>query len=179
MVTGTPVALVNASRTFTNASSSDCTKYFHRSMDSWAPGSGFHGAFCAQARAHSSSAGPVNAPAAASAVPLLTRARRVRMVMLFLPVMCGPCWSRVKSLPGRLVKQMRKPSVRVEPDQLPRFELMALAENGDDLLAAEFCYDLQLRAGWFDHVDFGLGSIVSECEMLRAYAINHRTPVAP
>ena len=89
MVTGTPVALVNASRIFTNASSSDCTKYFHRSIESCAPGSGFQGALCAQARAHSSNAGPVSAPAAASAVPLLTRARRVRIVMLFLPVMCG------------------------------------------------------------------------------------------
>ena len=71
MVTGTPVALVKASRTFTNASSSDWTKYFHRNIDSWAPVSGFQGAFCAQARAHSSNAGPVSAPAAASAVPLL------------------------------------------------------------------------------------------------------------
>jgi hypothetical protein len=43
---------------------------FPRSMDSCAPGSGFHGAVCAQALAQSSKAGPVSAPAAASAVPL-------------------------------------------------------------------------------------------------------------
>jgi hypothetical protein len=50
-------------------------------MESCAPFSGFHGALCAQARAQSSRAGPVSAPAAASAVPPLTNARRVKMVM--------------------------------------------------------------------------------------------------
>src|SRR5215471_14638268 len=70
MFTFTLVALVKASIRATNASSSDCTKYFQRSIDSSAPASGFHGAACAQALAQSSSAGPVRAPAAANAVPL-------------------------------------------------------------------------------------------------------------
>src|SRR5215471_3520850 len=68
-LTLTPVALVKASSSATKASSSDCTKYFQRSMESCAPFSGFHGAACAQALAQSVSAGPVSAPAAASAVP--------------------------------------------------------------------------------------------------------------
>src|SRR5215471_13626964 len=76
--TGTPVAWLKAAISFTNASSSDCTKYFQRSIDSLAPFSGFQGAFCAQAFAQSSSAGPVNAPAAIAAVPLLIKVRRVK-----------------------------------------------------------------------------------------------------
>jgi hypothetical protein len=68
------VALVKASINATSASSSDCTKYFHRSSDSCAPFSGFHGAFCAHAFAHSSNDGPVSAPAVATAVPKLGRA---------------------------------------------------------------------------------------------------------
>ena len=87
MLTFTPVALVKASISATKASSSDCTKYFHRSMDSCAPLSGFHGAVCAQALAQSSKAGPVSAPAAASAVPLVTRARRVMVMAVSSVVM--------------------------------------------------------------------------------------------
>jgi hypothetical protein len=63
MLTLTPVAWVKASISLTKASSSDCTKYFQRSMESCAPFSGFQGAACAQALAHSSKAGPVSAPA--------------------------------------------------------------------------------------------------------------------
>ena len=44
MSTLTPVALVKASQSFTKASSSACTKYFQRSIDSLAPFSGFQGA---------------------------------------------------------------------------------------------------------------------------------------
>src|ERR1700694_5518170 len=82
MLTLTPVALVKASINATKASSSDWTKYFQRSIESCAPGSGFHGAACAQAFAQSSSAGPVSAPAAVAAVPPLINARRVKMVMV-------------------------------------------------------------------------------------------------
>src|SRR5262249_21018002 len=82
MSTLTPVALLNASISLTKASSSDCTKYFQRSMDSLAPFSGFHGALCAQALAQSSSAGPVSAPAAPSAVLPFIKARRVNIVMV-------------------------------------------------------------------------------------------------
>src|SRR6185312_11513078 len=57
--TGTPVACVKAWMSFTKASSSACTKYFQRSIESLAPFSGFQGALCAQAFAQSSSAGPV------------------------------------------------------------------------------------------------------------------------
>src|SRR6266516_4439582 len=81
MLTLTPVALVKASIKATNASSSDCTKYFQRSMESCAPLSGFHGAACAQAFAQSRSADPVNAPAVAAAVPLASSVRRVNMLV--------------------------------------------------------------------------------------------------
>jgi hypothetical protein len=74
----TPVALVKESIKATKASSSDWTKYFQRRIDSCAPFSGFHCEDCAHALAQSSNAGPVNAPAAAAAVPPLTSVRRVK-----------------------------------------------------------------------------------------------------
>src|SRR2546430_6980853 len=80
-LTLTPVALVKASMSATNASSSDCTKYFQRNKPSCAPFSGFHGAACAQALLHSSSAGPASAPVAASEVAPFTRVRRGGKVM--------------------------------------------------------------------------------------------------
>jgi hypothetical protein len=64
-----PVALWNAATMALKASSSAGTKRFQRITVSLAPGSAFHGADCAQALANSRSAGPVRAPAAASAVP--------------------------------------------------------------------------------------------------------------
>src|SRR5256884_7886515 len=75
-LTLTPVALVKASSSAMNSSSSDCTKYFQRNKPSCAPFSGFHGAACAQALLHSSSAGPASAPVAASEVAPFTRVRR-------------------------------------------------------------------------------------------------------
>src|SRR5215467_2865731 len=85
-ITLTPVAFVNASTSFTKASSSDWTKYFHRSIESLASFSGFQGAFCAQTFAHSSKAEPVKAPAATAAVPPLTRVRRVKLLMVVPPL---------------------------------------------------------------------------------------------
>ena len=64
-----PVAVLNAATIALNASSSAGTKRFQRITVSLAPGSAFHCAVCAQALANSSSAGPVSAPVAASAVP--------------------------------------------------------------------------------------------------------------
>ena len=64
-----PVAALNAATIALNASSSAGTKRFQRITVSLAPASAFQGAVCAQALANSSSAGPVSAPAAASAVP--------------------------------------------------------------------------------------------------------------
>src|SRR5579883_2413461 len=81
-MTLTPVALVKASSSATNASSSACTKYFHRSIASCAFFSGFHGALCAHALAHARSAGPASALAAAVAVAPFTRARRVKSVII-------------------------------------------------------------------------------------------------
>src|SRR2546430_14781213 len=99
-LTLTPVALVKASMSATNASSSDCTKYFQRNKPSCAPLSGFQGAACAQALLHSSSAGPASAPVAASEVAPFTRVRRGGMGLgLFSPL------SLVGTAPPWLVAQ--------------------------------------------------------------------------
>src|SRR5258708_13337100 len=83
-VTFRPVALVKASSSAMNALSSDWTKYFQRRSESCAPFSGFHGAACAQALAHSSSPEPASAPVAARV--LCTRVRRGKIVLiLFSP----------------------------------------------------------------------------------------------
>src|SRR5450755_2907459 len=112
IVTFTPVAWVNASISFTNWSSSDCTKYFQRNSDSAALFSGFQGAVCAQALAQSSKAGPVRAPAAASAVPLPTSARRVIIVIDVPPFV----FSSSEPLPRSGIEQMHEPGVGFEPD---------------------------------------------------------------
>src|SRR5215831_546950 len=130
MLTLTPVALVKASISATNASSSLCTKYFQRSIESCALGSGFHGAVCAQALAQSSRAGPVSAPVAASAVPPFTRVRRVSILIGFLRLLC------IQSLSGRLVEQVHEPRIGFEPDHIARLEGVPLAEHGDHFLAA-------------------------------------------
>src|SRR5262249_52490260 len=136
MLTLTPVALVKASISATKASSSLCTKYFQRSIDSCALGSGFHGAACAQALAQSSKAGPVSAPVAPSAVPPFTKARRVSMVMI-VPPFSYDSLLRVQSLSGRLVEQVHEPWIGFEPDRVARLEGVPLAEHGDHVLAAE------------------------------------------
>jgi hypothetical protein len=64
-----PVAVLKAATIALKASSSAGTKRFQRITVSLAPFSGFHGEAWAQALAKSRSAGPVSAPAAASAVP--------------------------------------------------------------------------------------------------------------
>src|SRR3954451_6636804 len=137
MFTFTPVALVKASISATKASSSDCTKYFQRSIESCAPCSGFHGAVCAHALAQSSSAGPVSAPAAAKAVPPCISVRRVN-IGIGLP----PCGLRGDPVAGCLVEQVHEVRNRLEPDLVARREAVALAKHRDDVLAAELRHDL-------------------------------------
>src|SRR5215468_9756026 len=164
MLTLTPVALVKASSSATNASSSDCTKYFQRNKPSCAPFSGFQGAACAQALLHSSSAGPASALVAASEVAPCTKVRRVNMVMALFPPL-----SRVETAPAWLIEQMRQPWVRLEPDLVARFEIVAFAEHRDDVVAAELGGDLQFGAGRLDHQHLGFGAVSS----------GKRTPLAP
>src|SRR3989454_7493735 len=115
-LTLTPVALAKASMSATNSSSSDCTKYFQRNKPSCAPFSGLHGAVCAQALLHSSSAGPASALVAASEVAPCTRVRRGKMVMaLFSPL------SRVETSPPWFVEQMRQSWVRLWPGLVAPF----------------------------------------------------------
>src|SRR5262252_575753 len=118
-VTLTPVALVKASSSAVNSLSSDCTKYFQRSSASCAPFSGFQGAACAQALAHSSSGRPASAPVAARA-----------------PCMMVPPFSGGETFSARRVEQVRHARIGVEPDLVARLEIVAFAEDGDDLLAA-------------------------------------------
>ena len=49
---------------------------------------------------------------------------------------------------------------------------MALAEHGDDLLAAELGEHLGFRTGRLDHDDLGLGAVVGDGEVLRPHAID-------
>src|ERR1043166_7094517 len=130
-LTLTPVALVKASSSAMKALSSDCTKYFQRSSESCAPFSGFQGAACAHAFAHSESPEPASVPVAASAVPPCTRARRVNVVMSLSPSL------GIQSSPGRRVEQVHEPRIGLEADVVARLEIMALAKHRDDLRIAE------------------------------------------
>src|SRR5262252_188908 len=179
-MTLTPVAWVKASSSFTNASSSACTKYFHRNIASCAFFSGFHGAVCAQALAHSRSAGPVSAPAAAAAVAPLARARRVKSVMMLPPFIlrsvslpaCGGGNLAVESFAGRPVEQVHEAHIGHEPHAVARLELMALAKDREHILAAELGNELGFRSGRLDHLDFGVDTVVLQGEMLWTHAVD-------
>src|SRR5262249_863212 len=148
-------------------------KYFQRNKPSCAPFSGFQGAACAQALLHSSSAGPVSAPVAASEVAPCTRVRRGNMVMgLFSPLSC------VVASPAWRVGQMQPSWIWLEPDLVARFEVVAFAEHRDDVVAAELGGDLQFGAGRLDHQHFGLGAVLGDDEVLRPDAVDDGMPVA-
>src|ERR1700730_9281396 len=185
-MTLTPVALVKASSSATNASSSACTKYFHRSMASWAFFSGFHGAVCAQAFAHPSSAGPVSAPAAAASVPPVTRVRRVRSVMMVSSVcLISPSPARgggnliVEPFAGCPVEQVNQSHVGLEAHAVTGLELIALAEPREHVLDVELGYDLGFRPGRLDHLDFGVDTVVRKSKVLGTHTINDRCGIGP
>src|SRR5262249_40074624 len=169
-VTLTPVALVKASSSATNSLSSDCTKYFQRSSASCAPFSGFHGAACAQALAHSSRDGPPSAPVAARAP--CTRVRRFNVVMMIPPLSGGETFS------ARRVEQVRHARIGVEPDLVARLEIVAFAEAGDDPLAAKFGGDLKFGAGGLDDEHLGFRAAVGNDEVFRPDAVDHASSVA-
>src|SRR6267143_5370085 len=172
-MTLTPVALVKASSRATNASSSACTKYFHRSIASWAFFSGFHGAVCAHALAHSSSAGPASAPAAAAAVVPFTRVRRVKSVMMVSSVL------GVEAFAGRLVEQVNEARAGLEAHAVAWFELMALAEHREHVLTTERGDKLGFRAGRLDHLDFRIDAVVRQNKVLGAHTVDGRRAVRP
>src|SRR5438067_6142761 len=169
-VTLTPVALVKASSSAMNSLSSDCTKYFQRSSASCAPFSGFHGAACAQALAHSSRGGPASAPVAARAP--CTRVRRFNVVMVVPPLSGGETFS------ARRVEQVRRARIGIEPDLVARLEIVAFAEDGDDLIDADFGSDLQFGAGGFDHEHLGFGAVLGNDEVFRPDAVDPGPSVA-
>ena len=119
MLTFTPVALVKASISFTKASSSDCTKYFQRSIESLASFSGFHGAVCAQAFAQSSRAGPVERAGCGERGAALHQGAASEQGHGRSSV----CVMRLKRCPRRLVEQVHEPRIGFEPDLVARLEL--------------------------------------------------------
>src|SRR5207237_7486726 len=72
---------------------------------------------------------------------------------------------------------MHERRVGFQPDLLARIELVTFAEHGDDLLAAEFCEHLGLRARRFHHDDLGLSAVIGDREMLGPDAIDRRPAV--
>src|ERR1700733_2624671 len=96
-------------------------------------------------------------------VPLLP------FVWLFWPVEYA---TTLKSLPGGLVEQMNQRRFWFQPDLVARLELMTLAEDGDDLFAAQLGEYLRFRSRRFDHHDFRLRTIIGNREMLRPHAID-------
>src|SRR5262245_53849661 len=62
--------------------------------------------------------------------------------------------------------------IGLQPDLVARVELVAFAEYGDDLLAAELGEDLCFRAGRLDHDDLGPRAVVRNREVFRPYAVD-------
>src|SRR5215471_926013 len=170
-----PVALENAATMPLKASSSDGTNRFQRIKVSFAPGSAFQGESAAQALAKSSSAGPVSAAPAASAVPPWSRARRVKSCMVILSLDAS-CLS-VEPLARALVKKMHERGVGFQADLVARIELVALAEHRDHLLAAEIGENLRFGAGRLDDDDFGFGAVIGNGEVLGTDAIDRGSAV--
>src|SRR5882757_10657888 len=171
-----PVAVLNAATMALNASSSAGTKRFQRITVSLAPGSAFHGDAWAQALANSSKAGPVSAPAAASAVPPLITDRRVKSCIVISPLRFFGC-SGVEPLTRRLVEQMNERGIWFKPDLVARIELMTFAEYRNDLLAAELGEHLRFRSCRFHHHDLGFRAVVRDGEMLGPDTIDRRPAV--
>ena len=63
---------------------------------------------------------------------------------------------------GRLVEQMHELRIGFEPDLVARLELVAFAEHGDDVLAAQLGDDLDFGAGRLDDHDFGFGAVIGD-----------------
>src|ERR1700722_8510789 len=57
----------------------------------------------------------------------------------------------LKSLAGRLVEQMNQRRLRFQPDLVARLELMTLAEDGDNLLAAQLVEHLRFQSSQLDN----------------------------
>src|SRR4029078_10639778 len=73
---------------------------------------------------------------------------------------------------------MDKPRIGLEPDLVARLEGMALTKCGDDVDATKLRNDLNLRAGWLDHQNSGVGPVVGNNEMLGARAVDGRLSIA-
>src|SRR3954452_19901109 len=177
----TPVAWVKALMSATKASSSDCTKYFQRSIDSWAPDSGFHWFCCAQALAKSRR---FVAPAKPSAAPPFSIDLRSIFIMP-IPPKCRDSWFVVAAVPrrpcpyglyeplaGLLVEQVHDPGVGPDMDGLAGTCRDALAEDADHLLVAALDHDLGLGAHRLDHHDLDRHALRCGQEMLRADAVD-------
>ena len=78
----------------------------------------------------------------------------------------------VQPLARGLIEQMDKRRIGFQADLVARIELMALAEHGNHLFAAETGEHLRLRTGGLDHDDLGLGAVIGDGEMFRPHAID-------
>jgi len=88
-------------------------------------------------------------------------------------------------LPGWRVEQVRQSGIGFEPDLIARFEVVAFAENRDDILVANLGDDLQLGAGRLDDEHLGFTAILGDDEMpgrpslpVGAATRGKRTPLA-
>src|SRR5664280_1634810 len=126
----------------------------------------------------------VAAAASKVAPPLMSERRSVVKSVIFgiLPVLLvlssTNCFiENLYSLAGALVEQMNQRRIGLPQALVTRIGLMALAEHGDDLLAAKRGEHLSFRSGRFHHHDLGFGAVVRDREMLRPDAVHHRPAV--
>lgn len=61
---------------------------------------------------------------------------------------------------------MDEPRIWFEPDLVARLEIVPLAKDGGDLLAADFGGDLNLGTCWLHHDDLAWRAVVGQREML-------------
>src|SRR4051812_16547298 len=74
---------------------------------------------------------------------------------------------RSDALAGGGVEDMRHILARLEPDHLARREMMAFAEQRQDIAATDMHEHHGFRAGRLDDADLALETVVGEIEMFR------------
>src|SRR6266702_6931589 len=86
-------------------------------------------------------------------------------------------YTSLHAFTGRLIEQVNQGRVRLQLHLVARIELVTLTEDRDDLLAAHLRKHLRLRAGRLDHDDLGVGTVVSDREMIGTDAVDHRLAI--
>src|SRR5581483_5884797 len=117
--------------------------------------------------------------------PVFSMDRRSKVKLLIVPLLPDElvlgrpiAFDRAShALSGGLVEQMDDGRIWLQPHLVTRIELVTLAENRDNLFAAELGENLGLRSRRLDHHDFGFGTVVRNGEMLRPHPVDHRPTV--